>query len=153
MLGELQFVPQLNPRELLLIFALKSAGEIVQLLKKSVDEPPESQESESVLNKTAAHVSESQYMLYMYHVAQKLRHDISSNSYNNCFGINTENAANYTPKSLNVFLRLLCTDKDPKVHEDDNDSEIALDDPRPKHVPQVRSEELEYKLNQFKYSH
>ena len=58
--GELQFVPQLTPREPLLIFPLKSAGEIVQLVKKGVDEPPESQESESVLNKTAAHVSESQ---------------------------------------------------------------------------------------------
>ena len=45
---------------------MKSAGEIVQLLKKSVDEPQESQESESVLNKSAT-VSESQYMLYMYH--------------------------------------------------------------------------------------
>ena len=66
--GELQFVPQINPHEPLLIFPLKSAGEIVQLLlKKSVDEPQESQETESVLNKTAAHVSESQYMLYMYH--------------------------------------------------------------------------------------
>ena len=64
---ELQLVPQLNPREPLLISPLKSAGEIVQLLKKSVDEPLESQESESVLNKTAAHISESQYMLYMYH--------------------------------------------------------------------------------------
>ena len=71
MSGELQFVPQLNPREPLLIFTLKSAGEIVQLLKKIVAEPPERQESESVLNKTAAHVSESQYMLYMHHVAQK----------------------------------------------------------------------------------
>ena len=121
--GELQFVPQLNPREPLLIFPLKSAGEIVQLLKKSVDEPPESQESESVLKKTAAHVSESQYMLYMYHVAQKLRQEIlSSNSYNNCFGINTENAAKCIPKSLYVFLRLLCTGKDPTEHEDDDES-------------------------------
>ena len=40
--GELQFVPQLNPPEQLLIFPLKSAGEIVQILKKSVDEPQES---------------------------------------------------------------------------------------------------------------
>ena len=64
---ELKFAPQLNPREPLLNFPLKAAGKIVQLLKKSVDEPRESQESESVLNKTAAHVSESQYMLYMYH--------------------------------------------------------------------------------------
>ena len=119
--GELQFFPQLNPREPLLIIPLKSAGEIVQLFKKSVDEPPESQESESVLNKTVAHVSESQYMLYMYHVAQKLRQEIlSSNSYNNCFGINTENAACCIPKSLYVFLRLLCTGKDPTEHEDDD---------------------------------
>ena len=71
---------------------MESAGEIVQLLKKSVDEPPESQESESVLNKTAAHVSESLFMLDMYHVAQKLRQEISSNSYNNCVCNNTENA-------------------------------------------------------------
>ena len=32
--GELQFVPQLNSHEQLLIFLLKSAGKIVQLLKK-----------------------------------------------------------------------------------------------------------------------
>ena len=65
--GELQFLPQLIPREPLLIFPLKSAGEIVQLLKKTVDEPQEKQESESVLNKTAALISESQYMLYRNH--------------------------------------------------------------------------------------
>ena len=113
----------MNPREPLLIIPLKSAGEIVQLLKKSVDEPPESQESELVLNKTAAHVSESQYMLYMYHVAQKLRQEIlSSNSCNHYFGINTENAACCIPKSLYVFLRLLCTGKDPTEHEDDDES-------------------------------
>ena len=63
--GKLQFVPQLNPREPLLIFPLISAGEIVQLLEKSFDEPQESQESELVLNKTVANVSESQYMLIL----------------------------------------------------------------------------------------
>ena len=52
---------------------LKSASEIVLLLKKSVDEPSGSQESESVLNETTTHFSESEYMLYMYHVAQNLR--------------------------------------------------------------------------------
>ena len=119
--GELQFVPQLNPREPLLIFPLKSASEIVQLLKKSVDEPSESQESESILGKTATHVSESEYMLYMYHVAQKLRQEIlSSNSYNNCLGISTENAASCIPTSLFVFLRLLCTGKDPAEYQDDD---------------------------------
>ena len=40
---ELQFVPQLIPREPLLIFPLISASEIVQLLKKSTDEPPGSE--------------------------------------------------------------------------------------------------------------
>ena len=39
---------------------------------KSVDEPPGSQKSKSALNKTTMHISESDYMLYMYHVAQKL---------------------------------------------------------------------------------
>ena len=63
-LGELQFVPQLKPCEPLLIFPLKSAREIVQLLKKSVDEPSGSQESKSVQNKTTTHISESEYMLY-----------------------------------------------------------------------------------------
>ena len=48
--GELQFVLQLNQREPLLIFPLKSASEIVQLLKKSVDEPSGNQESKLVLN-------------------------------------------------------------------------------------------------------
>ena len=73
MRGKLQFVPQLNPREPLLIFPLKSASEIVQLLKKSVDEPSGNQESKSVLNKSTMNISESEYLLYMYHVAQKLR--------------------------------------------------------------------------------
>ena len=37
----------------------------------------------------------------------------------------------------------------------DTDSEIALDDPRPKDVPRMRSLEMEYiyMSNQFKYSH
>ena len=72
MLGELQVVPQLNPREPLLIFPLKSASEIVQRLMKSVDEPTGSQESELVLNKTTTYISESEYMLYWYHVAKIL---------------------------------------------------------------------------------
>ena len=119
--GELQFVPQLSPREPLLIFPLKSAAEIVQLLKKSIDNPAESQESESVLNEGAVHVSESQNMLYMYHVAQKLRQEIlSSDGYNNCMGINSENAANCIPESLYVFLRLLCTGKDPYENENED---------------------------------
>ena len=119
--GELQCVPQLNPREPLLIFPLKSASEIVQLLRKSVDEPLEGQKSETVLNKTATHVSESEYMLYMYQVAQKLYQEIlSSNSYNSCLGISTENAASCIPTSVYVFLRLLCTGKDPAEYEDDD---------------------------------
>ena len=52
---------------------LKSASKIVLLLKKSVDEPSESQIYKSVLNKTITHISESEYMLYMYHATQKLR--------------------------------------------------------------------------------
>ena len=36
--GELQFVPQINPPEPLLIFYLKSASETVQLLKKNHQE-------------------------------------------------------------------------------------------------------------------
>ena len=63
MQGELQFVPQLIPREPLLIFPLISASEIVQLLKKSADEPPGSEKSKSVLNITTMHISESEYML------------------------------------------------------------------------------------------
>ena len=70
--SELQFIPQLNPREPVLIFPFKSAIEIVKLLNKRVDEPSESKESETILNKAALHVSESEYVLYMYHVAQKL---------------------------------------------------------------------------------
>ena len=57
---------------------LKSDSEIVKLLKKSVNESSGSQESESVLNKTTMHFSESEYMLYMYHVAQKLRKEAVS---------------------------------------------------------------------------
>ena len=84
---ELQFFPQLNLHEPLLIFSLESASKIVQLLKKSVDEPPGSQESKSTMDKTNTHISESEYMLYMYHVAQKLcKETVSSNSYNNCLG-------------------------------------------------------------------
>ena len=49
--GELQFIPKLDPREPFSTFPLKSASEIVQLLKKSVDEPSGSQESKLVLNK------------------------------------------------------------------------------------------------------
>ena len=87
MAGQLQFFPQLNPLEPLCIFPLKSASEIVQPLKKSVDEPSVSQESKSVRNKTTTHISASEYMLYMYHVAKKLRKEtVSSNSYNNCLG-------------------------------------------------------------------
>ena len=87
MRGKLQFAPQLNPCEPLLIFPLKSASEIVQLLKKSVDEPSGNQESKSVLNKSTMNISESEYVLYMYYVVQKLRKEtLSSNSYNNCFG-------------------------------------------------------------------
>ena len=64
---------------------LKSASEIVKILKKSVDEPQGSQESKSVLNKTTTHISEYEYMLYMYHVAKKLHKEtVSPNSYNNC---------------------------------------------------------------------
>ena len=48
--GELQFVPQLNPREPLLNFSLEISQRNSQLLKKSVDEPSVSQESKSVLN-------------------------------------------------------------------------------------------------------
>ena len=60
-------------------------------------------------------------MLYMYHVAQKLRQEIlSSDGYNNCMGINSENAANCIPESLYVFLRLLCTGKDPYENEDED---------------------------------
>ena len=81
MQGELQFVPQLIPREPLLIFPLISASEIVQLLKKSADEPPGSEESKSVLNITTMHISESEYMLYWYHVALKVcKETVSSNS-------------------------------------------------------------------------
>ena len=116
--GELQFVPQLNPREPLLTFPLKSASEIVQLLKKSGDEPSESQESEYILNKSATHVSESKYIINMYHVAQKLRQEILSS--NNCLGKSTENAASCIPTSLYVFLRLLCTGKDPAEYQDDD---------------------------------
>ena len=60
--GKLQFVPQLNSREALLIFPVKSASEIVQLLKKSVDEPSGSQKSKSVLNKSTTHISEFQFI-------------------------------------------------------------------------------------------
>ena len=53
--------------------------------KENVDEPSGSQESKSVLNKTTTHILESEYMLYMYHEAQKLHKEtVSSNSYNNC---------------------------------------------------------------------
>ena len=108
--GELQFVPQLNP---FLIFPSKSAGKIIQLLEKSVDEPIERQESESVLDKTAE----------MYHVAQKLRQEIlSTTSHNNCLGITKENAANCITESLYVFLRFFCTGKDLTELEQDDDS-------------------------------
>ena len=119
--GELQFVPHLNLREPLLIFPLKSSREIVQLLKKSFDEPPGIQESKWVLNKTTRHILESKYMLYMYHVAQTLRKlTVSSNSYNNCLGLHKENALSCIPKSHYVFLRLLCAGKDPAEYEDDD---------------------------------
>ena len=85
--GDLQFIPKLDPREPFSIFPLKSASEIVQLLKKSVDEPSGSQESKLVLNKKIPRIFESEYMLYMYHVAHKLRKEtVSLNSYNNCLG-------------------------------------------------------------------
>ena len=50
-----RFVPQLNPCKSMWIafnFPLKTT----QLLKKSVDEPPESLESELALNKTTTHI-------------------------------------------------------------------------------------------------
>ena len=78
---ELQYLPQLNPREPLWIFPLKSAREIVQLLKKSINEPSGSQESKLVLNKTITHISESEYMLYMFHIAKKLRKEAISNRF------------------------------------------------------------------------
>ena len=59
----------------------KSASEIVKLLKKSVDEPSGSQKYKSVLNKTTTHISESEYMLYMYHAAQKLRKEAVSDRF------------------------------------------------------------------------
>ena len=61
MQGELQFVPQLTPREPLLIFPLISSSEKVQVLKKSADEPPGSEESESVLNITTMHPQTAVY--------------------------------------------------------------------------------------------
>ena len=62
---ELQFVPQLNPREPFWIFPLNSASEIVQLLKKSVDKPSGSQESKSVLNKTTTHILVWVYVVHV----------------------------------------------------------------------------------------
>ena len=45
------------------------------------------QESKSILNKTTTYISESDYILYWYHVAQILcKETVSSNSYNECLG-------------------------------------------------------------------
>ena len=47
------------------MFPLKSASEIVKILKKSVTEPSGGQESKSVLNKTTTHISESEYVIHV----------------------------------------------------------------------------------------
>ena len=66
-------------------------------------------------------IFQSEFMLYMYHVAEKLHKEtVSSNSYNNCLNWHTKHAASCIPRSLYAFLRLLCTGKDPAEYEDDD---------------------------------